>query len=83
MEDIESKVANLERAKLSAETQLEDVQDQLSNETRVKLQLQTKLREANDEANRMQEQLEDEEEERKAVQKALSTVQIQVSGFYC
>lgn len=78
LEEIEGKAANLERAKLSAEEQLEDCQDQLANETKSKLQLQTKLREASEEANRMQEQLEDEEEEHKAIQKILSSVQIQV-----
>jgi len=81
LEDVESKAANLERAKQSAEAQLDDTQDLLSEETRLKLQLQTKLREAAEESTRLQEQLEDEEDERKVVQKALSQLQIQVTFF--
>ena len=82
LEEIESKAANTERAKQTAEAALADTQDQLAQETRSKLQLQTKLREASDEANRIQEQLDDEEEEKLAVQKHLSQVQVQVSWVF-
>ena len=59
---------------------MEDVQDQLHEETRQKLAFQTKLRDANEEANRLQEQLELEEDDKNTAQKALSQLSIQVGG---
>ncbi|XP_065659055.1 myosin-10 [Hydra vulgaris] len=80
IDEVESKAANLERAKQAAETSLSDLQDALHEETRQKLALQTKVREAEDEANRLQEQLEEEEDEKKAVQKTLTQVQLQLDS---
>ena len=42
----------------------------MQEETRQKLAFQTKLRDANEEANRLQEQLEEEEDEKKCVTKS-------------
>ena len=62
---------------------MEDIQEQLAGETKSKLQLQGKLRAANEEAERLQDQFEEEEEAKVAVQKQLSSVQVQVGLFCC
>lgn len=53
-------------------------QELLSEETRQKLQLSTKLRQAEDDKNSLQEQLEEEMEAKRNVERHVSTLNIQV-----
>ena len=54
-------------------------QESLSDETRQKLALSNKLKDSDAELNRLQDQLDDEEDAKVALQKNLSQVQAQVS----
>ena len=51
----------------------------MSEETRQKLTLSNKLKESETEINRLQDQLDDEEDAKIALQKSLTAVQTQVS----
>lgn len=53
-------------------------QELLAEETRQKLQLSTKLRQAEDDKNSLQEQLEEEMEAKRNVERHVSTLNIQV-----
>lgn len=53
-------------------------QELLTEETRQKLQLSTKLRQAEDDKNSLQEQLEEEMEAKRNVERHVSTLNIQV-----
>ena len=50
----------------------------MSDETRQKLSLSNKLKESESEINRLQDQLEDEEDAKAAIQKNLTAIQTQV-----
>lgn len=54
-------------------------QELLAEETRQKLQVSTKLRQAEDDKNSLQEQLEEEMEAKRNVERHVSTLNIQVS----
>ena len=56
-------------------------QESLSDETRLKLALSNKLKDSDAELNRLQDQLDDEEDAKVALQKNLSQVQAQVSQW--
>ena len=56
-------------------------QESLSDETRLKLALSNKLKDSDAELNRLQDQLDDEEDAKVALQKNLSQVQAQVSEW--
>lgn len=53
-------------------------QELLAEETRQKLQVSTKLRQAEDDKNSLQEQLEEEMEAKRNVERHVSTLNIQV-----
>lgn len=53
-------------------------QELLAEETRQKLQLSTKLRQAEDDKNSLQEQLEEEIEAKRNVERHVSTLNLQV-----
>lgn len=53
-------------------------QELLAEETRQKLQFSTKLRQAEDDKNSLQEQLEEEMEAKRNVERHVSTLNIQV-----
>lgn len=53
-------------------------QELLAEETRQKLQFSTKLRQAEDDKNSLQEQLEEEMEAKRTVERHVSTLNIQV-----
>lgn len=54
------------------------LQELLAEETRQKLQFSTKLRQAEDDKNSLQEQLEEEMEAKRNVERHVSTLNIQV-----
>lgn len=57
------------------------LQELLAEETRQKLQISTKLRQAEDDMNSLQEQLEEEIEAKRNVERHVSTLNIQVRNF--
>lgn len=67
---------NENRSKLTSDFGLQ--QELLTEETRQKLQFSTKLRQAEDDKNNLQEQLEEEMEAKRSVEKHVSTLNIQV-----
>lgn len=57
------------------------LQELLAEETRQKLQISTKLRQAEDDKNSLQEQLEEEIEAKRNVERHVSTLNIQVRSY--
>uniref|UniRef100_A0A3Q4HSR0 Myosin, heavy chain 11a, smooth muscle n=1 Tax=Neolamprologus brichardi TaxID=32507 RepID=A0A3Q4HSR0_NEOBR len=79
--------SNLEKAKQALEKETSELtmevrsltQELLAEETRQKLQFSTKLRQAEDDKNSLQEQLEEEVEAKRNVERHVSTLNIQLS----
>lgn len=59
------------------------LQELLQEETRLKLSLSTKLKQMEDEKNAFKEQLEEEEEAKKNLEKQISILQQQVQSAPC
>ena len=77
-EEADMKAATLAKHMSSMESQLADSQEMQQEETRQKLALQTRLRQAEEGNVTLQDQLEEEEEGRKAAEAKLATVTSQV-----
>ncbi|XP_059809759.1 myosin-9-like isoform X1 [Hypanus sabinus] len=79
MNQAESKVIKLTKDHSTVESHLQDTQELLQEETRQKLAFGTKLRHLEDENSRLHEQLEEEEEAKKNLEKQISVLQIQLT----
>uniref|UniRef100_A0A8D0AH53 Myosin, heavy chain 11a, smooth muscle n=1 Tax=Sander lucioperca TaxID=283035 RepID=A0A8D0AH53_SANLU len=78
LNEAEGKNIKLSKDVCSLTSQLQDSQELLAEETRQKLQFSTKLRQAEDDKNSLQEQLEEEMEAKRNIERHVSTLNIQV-----
>jgi len=79
LNEAEGKNVKLGKDVSSLSTQVQDGQKRLAEETRQKLQLSTKLRQAEDDKNSLQDQLEEEVEAKRNVERHVSTLNLQLS----
>jgi myosin protein heavy chain len=76
--DAESKLTIAIKSQTTIEQQLIEVQALLEEETRQKLALSSRLRQADSERESLQNQLEDEEESKRQLEKQISSLNIQL-----
>ena len=78
-EEADAKCSALSKNSSSLDSQLTDAQELAQEETRQKLAVQSKLRQAEDKMEGLEDQLEQEEESRRAVENKLNNLNVQVS----
>uniref|UniRef100_A0A8C5BUK0 Myosin heavy chain 11 n=1 Tax=Gadus morhua TaxID=8049 RepID=A0A8C5BUK0_GADMO len=79
LNEAEGKNIKLSKDVSTFSAQVQDTQELLAEETRQKLQFSTKLRQAEDDKNSLQDQLDEEVEAKRNVERHVSTLNIQLS----
>lgn len=82
LEELDAKATSASKQAAALESQLSEAQDLLQEETRQKLALNSRLRQIESDKESLQDQLDEEEEAKKNLEKQLSILTVQVSINY-
>ncbi len=83
LEDLDGKQSSGEKAAKNLKELVEELQDQVAEETRAKIAASNKQKQLQDEVERVNGQLEDEEEAKDSLQAKLANTNSQVSVCVC